>query len=494
VFTATATAKVTMGGVTVTRSTDSTHGSSGPATKTYVDGSISLSPLTATNEVGQVHTITATVTQNPGTGSSGPASGVTVNFSRLSGDATFVTNAFCVTDGTGTCTIQITSPNAGTNVIHATATWTVNTVVITRSTGDNLHGDGSDVAKTFVDATISIVPSAINEVGTAHTFTITATAFPSGTGTPTFIVTDSVSPTPNLPSTDTCPTATAVGNTFTCTLTINSSSAGVFTATATAKVTMGGVTVTRSTDSTHGSTGPATKTYVDGSISLTPLTATNFVGQVHTITAIVTQDPGTGSSGPASGVTVNFSRLSGDATFVSATFCVTDGTGTCTIQITSPNAGTNVIHATATWTVNTISITRSTGDTFHGDGSDVQKIFIPRTPLLLTTVLLGDTVNITGFNLAGTADFTLYGPSSSGPVCSGTPLASFPPQPLTVSFDMTSATASTPSTTAVTQSGVYSWLVTFNTGNSSNTNATTTCTSEVVTIAYSPGQVPPAGP
>jgi hypothetical protein len=346
-----------------------------------------------------------------------------------------------------------------------------------------------------VDANISIVPNGVNEVGHQHTFTITVNALDGGSGlAPSYSISTSVSPSPTSQS-NTCasPVLSNNNDTATCTLTINSSSAGVFTATATAMVTMGGVTVTRSTDSTHGSSGPATKTFVDGSISLTPLTATNFVGQVHTITAIVTQDSGTGP-GLAPGVTVNFTIVSGDATFVGAESCVTGGLGTCTIDITSPNAGTNVIHATATWTVNGVSITRSTGDTFHGDGPNVQKIFIPRTPSLLTTVLLGDTVNITGFNLAGTADFTLYGPSLSGPVCSGTPLAQFLTQPLTVSADKTSATASTPSTTAVTQSGVYSWQVTFNTGNSSNTSATTTCTSEVVTISYSPGQNPPVTP
>jgi hypothetical protein len=359
-----------------------------------VDGSISLSPLTATNAVGANHVITATVTQNAGSGSV-PAPGVLVNFSIVTGSATFVGASSCTTTAAGTCTITITSLSAGTNVINATATWTVNGVSITRSTGDNLHLDGSNVQKTFVDA----------------------------------------------------------------------------------------------------------------SISLSPLTKTNFVGTNHTITATVTQDLGTGAgSVPAPGVTVTFSIVSGDATFFPAlaNTCLTDINGMCSIQITSPNAGNNVIHATTTFTVSGVSLTRSTQSLSSSlctaflqpvTGCDAQKLFIPRTPLLLTTVLLGDTVNITGFNLAGTADFTLYGPSgTTSPVCgSGTLLATFSGIPLTGGGATASAT--TPSTTAVTQSGVYSWVVTFHTGNSSNTDATTTCTSEVVTIAYVPGQnPPPAGP
>jgi hypothetical protein len=75
-----------------------------------------------------------------------------------------------------------------------------------------------------------------------------------------------VSPTPDSQS-STCNNPTESENTATCTLTINSDTPGVFTANATAEVTMGGVTVTRTTNSQGANSGPATKEYVDGSIS-----------------------------------------------------------------------------------------------------------------------------------------------------------------------------------------------------------------------------------
>jgi hypothetical protein len=192
----------------------------------------------------------------------------------------------------------------------------------------------------------------------------------------------------------------------------------------------------------------------------------------------VTGTPGAGTEPAPAGVTVTFSIASGDATFFGPSTCLTDINGMCSIQITSPNAGNNVIHATTTFTVSGVSLTRSTQSLSSSlctaflqpvTGCDAQKLFIPRTPLLLTTVLLGDTVSISGFNLAGTADFTLFGPNDA--TCSGTPLH-----------------------TLITTAGVYSWQVTFHTGNTSNTDATTTCTSEVVTISYSPGQNPPVAP
>src|SRR5450756_900225 len=213
-------------------------------------------------------------------------------------------------------------------------------------------------------------------------------------------------------------------------ITITSLSAGTNVINATATWTVNGVSITRTTgDNLHLDGSNVQKTFVDASISLSPLTKTNFVGTNHTITATVTQDLGTGS-GPVpapAGVTVTFSIVSGDATFFGPSTCLTDINGMCSIQITSPNAGNNVIHATTTFTVSGVSLTRSTQSLSSSlctaflqpvAGCDAQKTFIPRTPLLLTTVLLGDPGNITGFNLAGTADFTLYGPSgTTSPVC-----------------------------------------------------------------------------
>jgi hypothetical protein len=153
--------------------------------------------------------------------------------------------------------------------------------------------------------------------------------------------------------------------------------------------------------------------------------------------------------------------------------------------------GTTVVRATIAVTVNGIQMTRTTNDGISQDSTDAQKIWLPRTPTLSTTVLLGDTVTVSGLNVAGSVDFTLFGPSgTNAPDCSvnAPVLASFANIPLV------NGTATTPSTTPVTAGGVYSWRVTYHSSDARNTDATTTCTSEVVSITYNPGQTPPPNP
>src|SRR5206468_3513951 len=115
------------------------------------------------------------------------------------------------------------------------------------------------------------------------------------------------------------------GNTATCTLTINSDNAGTFTANATAQVTMGGVTVTRSTsgNSGPGGSGPATKLFVDANIQITPTNATNPIGTNHTLTGHVNVNSGGGFVNAPNGTTITFSIVSGPGTFVGPNTCAT---------------------------------------------------------------------------------------------------------------------------------------------------------------------------
>ena len=62
--------------MTLVRTTDSTHGSSGSATKRFVDGRISITP-SAVNEVGEAHTFTVLVEQNDGLTAAQGGDGVT---------------------------------------------------------------------------------------------------------------------------------------------------------------------------------------------------------------------------------------------------------------------------------------------------------------------------------------------------------------------------------------------------------------------------------
>ncbi|HYU03262.1 MAG TPA: SpaA isopeptide-forming pilin-related protein, partial [Jatrophihabitantaceae bacterium] len=134
---------------------------------TTADARITLTPGSATNEVGSPHTLTATVQTDSGSGFTN-ASGATVSFT-VTGSAT-PSSGSCVTGGAGTCTFVITSTSAGSNTIHATTTVTVNSQTLTRATGDGLSGDSADATKTYVDANLVLSPlSATNHVGDAHT-------------------------------------------------------------------------------------------------------------------------------------------------------------------------------------------------------------------------------------------------------------------------------------------------------------------------------------
>ena len=150
------------------------------------DARIVLSPLTATNPVGQAHTITATVTQNDqlvagatggdGTTGFGPApNGTLVTFSLLNNTAgaSFVSGNTCTTTA-GSCTVQINSSTPGGVDIHATTTFSVLTVSLTRTTGDGLSYDSADAHKNYVAGSITIVKDAVPNSARDFNFTSTS--------------------------------------------------------------------------------------------------------------------------------------------------------------------------------------------------------------------------------------------------------------------------------------------------------------------------------
>src|SRR4029077_793258 len=197
-----------------------------------------------------------------------------------------------------TCAVTINSSSAGTFTVNVTGSVTEGGVTVTRATGDGAHGDSGNGVKNFVDAKIAINPLApVNEVGNAETFTVTFTAIPAGTGTPSFAspLTVKVTPTGATES-DTCFSGTGgwtvTGNVLTCTVTINSSTAGTFTVNVTGSVTEGGVKVTRSTgDGLTGDSANAVKNFVDAKIAITPLAPVNEVGNAETFNVTFTAIP-----------------------------------------------------------------------------------------------------------------------------------------------------------------------------------------------------------
>lgn len=244
---------------------------------------ISIAPTSGVNEVSEPHTLTATMEQDPeGDGTYVPAPGVTVTFAIESGPGELPTPPTCTTASNGSCATTLTNAARTVGTTEVSASGTV--LGLTRTTGTTVNtgaGGSANARKFWVDAHIAITPSAVNGIGEPHVFTITFTAAP-GAATPTTFgaITWDVDPTPDSES-STCATPSVVGNVATCTVTINHGAVATFTANAYGSVTMGadqqspGETVLRDTDpatatiSGHGANannGPATKTYIDGSI------------------------------------------------------------------------------------------------------------------------------------------------------------------------------------------------------------------------------------
>jgi uncharacterized repeat protein (TIGR01451 family) len=253
------------------------------ATTHTVNAEISIAP-NATNEVGQPHTFTVTVLQDDGLPAGapggdafngfGPASGASVSVSLTSTNgATAVpsTTLSGTTDGSGHFAVTFTSATAGQVVGNATTTLSVSGVSLTRATGDGNAGDSGPATKTFVDGRISIAPNATNGVTEPHTFTVTVvqnagdgngfTAAAGASVTVTLTATGGAVPIPSTPLSGTTDGSGNFSVTFT------SATAGQVVGNATATFGVGGVSLTRATGDSHtGDGGPATKTFVSGSL------------------------------------------------------------------------------------------------------------------------------------------------------------------------------------------------------------------------------------
>jgi hypothetical protein len=383
-----------------------------------VDAQISITP-NGTNRVGQTHTFTAHVSVNDGSGAGfvNAPDGTAISFTKDSGPGALGGPNPCTTEGgTGSCTITLTSATTGVTTVSAHTTVSVGGVSLTRNT-DGTGGSSGPATKTWVNVAIAIAPSATNEVGHAHTFTVTVTQDP-GTGT--------FGPASGASVTVTCTASNgaAAAGPFTGTTnasgqfmaTVNSSTAGKLTCHASATLSVGAsAPFTVQTDGAAPNSGDATKTWVDASIQITPATATNPVGTNHVLTGHVSVNLGDGAgfvNAPA-GTTITFSLSNAGgatATFVGPSSCTTSGsTGSCTVTISSPTAGTTTIHATTTLAVGGVALTRATGDTHAGDSADATKIWqggggglITETNVDCTDVLSGNASNflVSGVNYA----------------------------------------------------------------------------------------------
>ena len=418
---------------------------------TAVEGRILVTPHSDTDPVGDTHTLTTTVqwtdpslassttwpsTGIPAAGAWAPVSGALVSFSLNAGThASFVgAVTSCTTSSAGTCTVAITDATAETVTIHASSTFTVSGVhgSFARSTtvGAGCTENTCDATKIFVP----IPPTLLTDVtgGSAGgTFTAHGTdTVPAGTAiNDTVQLTGSVGPVTGtvdfnvyfLPGAPPSSFATACS--------------GTPFATDLGKALVNGVATSQAISTTAGKVGtyvwqdvyhPAagspysgttetcgdeTVIAVEARLLLTPHSASDAVGDTHTLTATVqwtdpalatsttwpsTGTPAGGSWGPVSGATVSFTLNSGThASFVNGTStCATSSAGACAVQITDATAETVTIHAFSTFPVTGVhgTFTRSTtvGGPCVADTCDATKTFYAApTTLTVTDRLVG---------------------------------------------------------------------------------------------------------
>src|SRR5205814_219856 len=106
---------------------------------------------------GRPHTFTVHVEANDGSGAGfQPVNGVnpTVSLTPAKGASVLGVADGCAAGGTnaaGDCTVTFHSDTAGTVTGHASVTFNVGGVLLTRAT-DGTHGSSIDAVKTFVDA------------------------------------------------------------------------------------------------------------------------------------------------------------------------------------------------------------------------------------------------------------------------------------------------------------------------------------------------------
>jgi hypothetical protein len=365
---------------------------SASSTVHIVDANISIAP-SAVNEVGQEHTFTVTVNQIlDGVSSAAQGASVTVTLTGTNGanPVPFDSVPFMLsgtTDSNGQFFVHFTSLTAGIVTGHATATLTVSGVPLARAT-DSTHGSTGDATKRFVDANISIAPNAVNEVGAAHTFTVTVDqndglggGFVPASGA-SVIVTLTPSNGAAVSPFDSVPlvlngTTNASGQFQ---VTFTSLTAGLVTGNATATLTVSGVPLTRATGDSHtGDSGPATKRFVDAFVTIAP-NATNGITDPHTFIVTLMQNDGLGGgfvAASGASVTVSLTNSGGAVAIPESPLSgTTDGSGQFQVKFTSDSPGQVIGNATATLTVGGVSLTRATGDSHTGDSGPATKTFV----------------------------------------------------------------------------------------------------------------------
>ena len=308
---------------------------------------LTLTPATASNQIGTSHTVTATVTDG-----TGPVAGVSVYFSAVSGPHEgalactervydpFRGYYYVRTDANGRATCTYTGQTSGQDTIKALAD-TNNDAV------DN-NGEASRTATkswtTTEIATLTLNPTvAANFVNTTHCVDTRSRAA-GGTFVPSASIVWSVTGANTRPATR---VATNGGLQPLCWV---GTQAGIDTFTVFADNNANGQRDAGEPQET------ATKRWLANqpTLTLTPATASNQIGTSHTVTATVTD-----GTGPVAGVSVYFSAVSGPHEgalactervydpFRGYYYVRTDANGRATCTYTGQTSGQDTIKALA---------------------------------------------------------------------------------------------------------------------------------------------------
>jgi len=298
------------------------------ATKIWTPGppaTLVLTPATDTNEVGNPHTVTATVRDAFGN----PVPNVTVRFTVTGANPTSGSSS---TNASGQATFTYTGTHSGTDTITAYAD----------SNGNNTQDAGEPggiATKEWTPgppASLTLAPpSATNSVGDPHTVTATVTD-QYGNPVPGITVRFSVSGANTASGADVTDANGHASFTYTSTV-------------------VGNDTITAFADTNNNGTqdagepgGTATKHWRAGppaSMTLLPTTATNTVGERHCVTATVYDRFGN----PVPDVIVRFSVPTHVATHAHpfSGSVTTDSNGEAVFCFTASLPGTDAIHAFA---------------------------------------------------------------------------------------------------------------------------------------------------
>ncbi len=382
----------------------------------------------ATNSIGEPHTFTVTLMKDLDDGQGPvPAAGEHVDVTltpsggavvQLDAAASTCDNAGANTDANGRCTITFTSNNAGTITGTASSTLLLGGVSVFVST-DGSGGNTAPVVKVFVAGTLRwLKKDGSGALLGGAVFTVCRTErwdsdLNAGAGgyvdiTPDVCidVTDNVSGTDNTngPPADRDGTAGEFE--------VGGLVLGKYTVSE--KTAPPGYILDTSTRLASLSTSSPSESFTTAFVNVNPdafitigTTATNVVGDAHTFTAVMTAIPNGGTSISIPDFTITVSPApSTPGSTTCAAFDAATNSKTCTRTINSNVAGTFTANATATATIDGVSLTRDTdpnstdiGSGPNGSGSAVKTYVEPVLTITKTpdngSIKAGETATFT---------------------------------------------------------------------------------------------------